>query len=268
MLPRMAAHDEVEIVEEMYEFGAAATHFVDAFWADKAESRRLTRDQRRRLQREQVEEFRRRYGGASRSTRRRATLFVMRDASGVVGCAGVEVEEPPLGGPGVPLMSNLAVAAAGRRRGLAKRLVKACEKQTKLWGLNELALVVEERNERARNLYSKLGYRVVAKDEQATTLLPLADGRIISETTTALTMRRNLILPRVDPLIVSAGVAAFAVVFLRHGRFLVDFSTTTAISSRTSNTAPATWSPDASSASSVLAAFFRWLQLAVSPNSP
>ena len=53
-------------------------------------------------------------------------------------------------------------------------------------------LVVEESNKPARNLYSKLGYRVVSKDTASDTLVPTDDGRIAKQTTTTLTMRRDL----------------------------------------------------------------------------
>lgn len=208
---------DVEIIEESSDFSAAATHFVDSFWADKATTRTLTREQKRKLQREQLDEFRRRYGRVS--ARRRSALFVVRDSSNqVLGCAGVEIEEAV---DPVPIMSNLAVAASGRRRGLAKRLVRECEKKSRDWGLSQLALVVEERNTKARKLYAKLGYRVVQREKRSSTLLPLPDGRIVSETTTALTMRRNLLLPPIDPVALSLGsLGALAFGTLRNTRFI------------------------------------------------
>ncbi|KAJ8605105.1 hypothetical protein CTAYLR_000404 [Chrysophaeum taylorii] len=205
------------IYEERADFAGAATHFVDAFWADKAELRTLTREQRRRLQRDQVDEFNRRYGRVS--SRRKSSLFVaLDDGDSILGCAGVEIEDPLDGTAVEPLMSNLAVAVAGRRQGLAQQLVRACElKARDDWGHATLALVVEERNLKARSLYSKLGYRVVAKDATATTLRPLSDGRIVTETTTTLTMRRNLIVP---PLGLARPLAAVALVFALVSRSL------------------------------------------------
>lgn len=180
----------IEISEETTDFVGASVHFVDAFWGDKAESERLTREQQRKLQRDQVEEFRRRYGGRP-NPRRSCAFFVARNDDGeVLGCAGVEYE-PALE---LPTMSNLAVAPKGRRKGLAKQLVKACEQKTKEWGWKELALVVEKKNSKARKLYKKLGYTVISEDDMATTLVPLADGRIVSQTTTTLKMRRDLSL--------------------------------------------------------------------------
>lgn len=171
------------IVEERADFGAAARHFVDAFWADKA-SGQLTKDQKSKLQREQLNEFRRRYG----SGRRSSIFFLAKENDEILGCAGLEIEREAT-------MSNLAVAVAGRRQGLAQALVKTCEQRTRDAGLTELGLVVEERNKRARALYEKLGYSAVSRDTLATTLMPLPDGRIVTAPTTTLTMRRNLLFP-------------------------------------------------------------------------
>lgn len=173
------------IIEERSEFGPAARHFVDAFWAEKGH---LTKDQRSKLQREQLNEFRRRYG-----TGRSSVFFVAKENDQVLGCAGLEIAREAT-------MSNLAVAVAGRRRGLAQALIKTCEQRTRDAGLTELGLVVEEKNTRARALYEKLGYSVVSRDPLSTTLMPLPDGRIATQTTTTLTMRRNLLFP-VMPLI-------------------------------------------------------------------
>ncbi|CAN0414262.1 unnamed protein product, partial [Laminaria digitata] len=59
-----------------------------------------------------------------------------------------------------PILANLAVARAARRKGLAKRLVKRCEDEAKEWGYDEVLLLVEENNQRAKKLYQKLGYKV------------------------------------------------------------------------------------------------------------
>ncbi|MGC9503053.1 GNAT family N-acetyltransferase [Baaleninema sp.] len=59
-----------------------------------------------------------------------------------------------------PYISNLAVRAESRRRGIAKRLLETCERQALDWGFPDIYLHVLEDNERARSLYEKLGYRV------------------------------------------------------------------------------------------------------------
>ena len=192
----------VTIVEETKDFDAVARCFVDNFWADKSSNGRLTGDQRRRLLRDQVTEFQRRYG--RKSERRQTALFVARSDSEVFGCAGVEMEKDADGQQGAPVMSNLAVARTGRRKGLAQKLVRSCEAKTLDWKQPALSLVVEEQNTKARRLYKKLGYKVVEKDAHATTLTPLTDGRLLLESTTTLTMRRNLLLPDINPLFIAA----------------------------------------------------------------
>ena len=92
----------------------------------------------------------------------------------------------------VPVLSNVATAREGRRRGVATILIKEAEKRVKEWGCTEMDLVVEESNKPARNLYSKLGYTVVSKDTASDTLVPTDDGCIAKQTTTTLTMRRDL----------------------------------------------------------------------------
>ena len=191
------------------DFDAVALHFVEAFWSEKCVSGELTRDQKNRLVREQAREFAKRYG-KSQLSRRRAALFVGREGTEIVGCAGVEVENSADGKEkGVPTMSNLAVARKLRRKGLAKQLVRSCEKQSKQWGASEIALVVEEKNSKARKLYSKLGYKVTDRDTTASTLTPLADGRIVSAKTTTLTMtkKNNNLSP---PLIAASLAIALA----------------------------------------------------------
>ena len=91
-----------------------------------------------------------------RDTRRKATLFVAKDGSTIIGCAGVELDgaaDENL----VPVLSNVATAREGGRRGVATTLVREAEKRVREWGCTEMDFVVEESNKPARNLYSKLG---------------------------------------------------------------------------------------------------------------
>ena len=184
--------------------------FLDSFWADKAGSQELTAAQRRELRSGQLDDFRRRYA-LRRDTRRKATLFVAKDGSTIIGCAGVELDGA-VGENLVPVLSNVATAR-GRRRGVATTLVREAEKRVREWGCTEMDLVVEESNKPARNLYSKLGYRVINKDAASDTLVPTDDGRIAKQTTTTLmTMRRDLMAaaprspvarPRSDSIVAS-----------------------------------------------------------------
>ena len=91
-----------------------------------------------------------------------------------------------------------------------RQLVREAEKRVREWGCTEMDLVVEESNKPARNLYSKLGYRVISTDTASDTLVPTDDGRIAKQTTTTLTMRRDLnggfdILPVAGAVVVALG---------------------------------------------------------------
>ena len=57
-----------------------------------------------------------------------------------------------------PLLSNVAVKPAYRRRGIATSLVARCEALACEWGFDELLLLVEEGNAPARALYASRGY--------------------------------------------------------------------------------------------------------------
>ena len=105
-----------------------------------------------------------------------------KDGSTIIGCAGVELDgaaDENL----VPVLSNVATAREGRRRGVATTLVREAEKRVREWGCTEMDFVVEESNKPARNLYAKLGYTVISQDTASDTLVPTDDGRIAKQTT-------------------------------------------------------------------------------------
>ncbi|MBD1912228.1 MULTISPECIES: GNAT family N-acetyltransferase [unclassified Leptolyngbya] len=58
-----------------------------------------------------------------------------------------------------PYISNVAIAHAHRRRGVAIDLLRACEPIARQWGYHDLYLHVLENNQAARRLYSKAGFR-------------------------------------------------------------------------------------------------------------
>ena len=197
------------VEEEARDFLDVSSVFLDSFWADKAGSQELTAAQRRELRSGQLDDFRRRYA-LRRDTRRKATLFVAKDGQTIIGCAGVELDGAADDANLIPVLSNVATAREGRRRGVATTLVREAEKRVKEWGCTEMDLVVEESNKPARNLYAKLGYRVVSKDTASDTLVPTDDGRIAKQTTTTLTMRRDLngggsLLPVAGAVVVALG---------------------------------------------------------------
>lgn len=66
-----------------------------------------------------------------------------------------------------PLLSNLSVDTAYRRRGIAKRLMREAEARAWRWGYDEMLLKVEEGNTPAEQLYSGMGYHVIGVDQLA-----------------------------------------------------------------------------------------------------
>lgn len=186
----------------------AAKCFTDAFWNGKTGGvKELSPKQSMTLTKQQITEFRRRYGFKMGSTKtknnkndRRAELVVCQSKSSgeIMGCAGIEVTNvsTPNGKSAkfaAPLMSNLAVGKKFRRRGLAEDLVKATEQLArKEWGYDECYLFVEKKNTSAVKLYRKLGYSQQWEDDTATTLVPTARGSVVSAPTVIVCMRKKL----------------------------------------------------------------------------
>jgi ribosomal protein S18 acetylase RimI-like enzyme len=63
-----------------------------------------------------------------------------------------------------PYISNLAVRPDCRRQGVGQKLLLACEQVVAVWGFRDLHLHVLETNQPARELYSKVGYRIQQAD--------------------------------------------------------------------------------------------------------
>lgn len=63
-----------------------------------------------------------------------------------------------------PYLSNLAVCLDVRRRGVAQKLLVACESIALEGGFQDLYLHVLEDNHQARQLYIKVGYHIVQAD--------------------------------------------------------------------------------------------------------
>lgn len=59
-----------------------------------------------------------------------------------------------------PYISNLAVQKSSRRKGIAQKLLLACEQTALEWGFKDIYLHVMENNHHARQLYIKLGYNL------------------------------------------------------------------------------------------------------------
>jgi len=62
-----------------------------------------------------------------------------------------------------PYISDLAVRPGHRRRGLASRLVEACEARARARGHDAVYLKVEETNAAAQRMYEKLGYEIMVQ---------------------------------------------------------------------------------------------------------
>uniref|UniRef100_A0A7S0PVC6 N-acetyltransferase domain-containing protein n=1 Tax=Coccolithus braarudii TaxID=221442 RepID=A0A7S0PVC6_9EUKA len=101
------------------------------------------------------------------------------------------------------LLSNLAVALATRRSGLARRLCARCDEEAARWNLPAISLQVEEANEAARGLYEALGYREIFRDEEATALR-LQPGVATVASTLLLTDNNELLTPVPSTLVTMA----------------------------------------------------------------
>lgn len=177
----------------------ASDFFIDAFWVGKVGggTNELSEKQRKTLSATQFYEFRSRYAGAARG---QSELVVCQLPSGeVAGCAGIEVSAVPDKSlkssktGSAPLMSNLAVGRKFRRKGIAEKLVLEVERVVRYeWGYDDCYLYVEERNKAAVKLYQKLGYKKLWVDKEATTLLPVANGKLQSSPTNIVCMRKRL----------------------------------------------------------------------------
>ncbi|CBJ49195.1 conserved unknown protein [Ectocarpus siliculosus] len=176
MVTRLEIVNDADIPE-------TAEFFVENFWDDA-----VAPSQKRSLVRELVSDYRRRYGTLMGNRKLQSMLMVARGNGGeIIGCIAVEVsvcmgERVGVKARGIspnaegaelrPILANLAVARSERRKGLAKRLVKHCEDVCRGWGYDEVLLLVEENNKRARRLYSKLGYKMLFRDTKAKKILP------------------------------------------------------------------------------------------------
>jgi ribosomal protein S18 acetylase RimI-like enzyme len=81
----------------------------------------------------------------------------------IVGTVEIALRSPPSWQPQghhYPYISNLAVRRSCRRRGVAGKLLLACERQSLAWGFPKLYLHVLDSNHKARQLYLKMGYQL------------------------------------------------------------------------------------------------------------
>ena len=89
-----------------------------------------------------------------------------------VGSASLRVCSPeallpepfPTSKPRVPYVSNVAVRADARGRGVASAMLLKCERASRLWGYDHLWLHVDRDNPNARAMYERRGYVAVGED--------------------------------------------------------------------------------------------------------
>ncbi|QDZ22050.1 N-acetyltransferase domain-containing protein [Chloropicon primus] len=89
-----------------------------------------------------------------------------------------------------PVVANLAVLPKARRKGIAKKLMREAEEVAKAWGYQELWLLVEKDNPKARKLYGGLGFKAVK--EEPDDAYKLVEGRIEKLDTTNIYMKKSL----------------------------------------------------------------------------
>ena len=89
-----------------------------------------------------------------------------------------------------PVVANLAVRPEARRRGIAKKLMKEVELLVSQWGYQEVWLLVEKDNKKARKLYSRLGYQ--PKREEDDDSYKAVEGRIMKVDVVNVYMRKSL----------------------------------------------------------------------------
>merc|ERR1711937_475280 len=89
-----------------------------------------------------------------------------------------------------PVVANLAVRPDARRKGIAKKLMLECELVCKEWGYDEVWLLVEQDNPKARKLYKKLGYKQVKTEVDDS--YKVVEGKIQQIDVTNVYMRKSL----------------------------------------------------------------------------
>lgn len=102
----------------------------------------------------------------------------------------------PAGAQVMPVLSNLAVLPAGRRKGLGRMLCNEIEAVASGWidagaESTQLLLQVEAQNSPARSLYNSLGFSELWTNENAAAS-QIVDGELITGTTTLITMGKEL----------------------------------------------------------------------------
>jgi ribosomal protein S18 acetylase RimI-like enzyme len=136
------------------ELGKVADIIIDAFYKPSAFLRpylylsELSRLQGNYPYEEDVHAFYIACSGVGSSSEEHIVGFVDVDTR-----PGTKISDAPR-----PYLSDLAVHGDFRRRGIAKALIKSCEKQAMDWGKNHLHLRVDRQNDGALKMYEDLAY--------------------------------------------------------------------------------------------------------------
>lgn len=168
---------------DIKDYPRVASLLVDAFYTDsKTPENNLSLMQKRSLERDQNLDLRARYGRNTGKGSIESTILVAdEEKDDAIGC--VALGTTPFVGQEAqlnirdlyayanrrdngdaclrPVVANLAVRPDARRKGIAKKLMLECETVCREWGYDEVWLLVEQDNPKARKLYKKLGYKVV-----------------------------------------------------------------------------------------------------------
>lgn len=161
---------------------------VSSFLAEQMYGADLPDGQRRELGRLELSDLKRRYSKRrAGKTTEPSCLIVAEEEGFIVGCVGMDVqqmdrerrklstadksfsdgtEETTL------VLANLVIRRERRGKGLAKALVRACEDVAIGWGYESISLLVDSANTPALKLYTKLGFKRIFEDDQATCVLP------------------------------------------------------------------------------------------------
>ena len=184
---------EVQVAGGARDMLRVAQLLVGSFYLDgQKDGGGMNAGQQQGLAKEQSADMQRRYL-AKNVQAEAAVLYLEDDATGDV-VASVALGEtpflygdallstrdlarPPPGAEFNPVLANLAVQKRYRKRGYGKRLVRECEGLAREWGHDYLWLLVEDGNVRARNLYRKLGFKVVKKETDMPTF-KVVNGRV------------------------------------------------------------------------------------------
>ena len=177
----------VQPVRDDEELRKASQFFVRAFWPEATESSREI------LERDQFLDWRRRYVSGKRVLNE-GDLFVAKEFGRIVGTVSVSIgafknlgrgRYTGTGGLGrrysqqdqVPVLANLAVAPAARRRGIGEKLCRQCELFATHLGYSEIFLAVDSANPRAARLYQKkLSYQPFFEECKASTIVANGDS--------------------------------------------------------------------------------------------